>query len=420
MNMESEATHSEYARWYNAIGGESVSNLVDLALKKDPQIAAFRSRLRQAGIQTRRSRSFFLPSAGIGMRAGRQRERISNETQSDENLVDFTAAVRWEADIRGSLRQSVQAGLAREKIAQVEYEIERTRLAAEVVSEWLRWNSGKVQSGIYGLLIEDAIQQVDFIDQSYLSGDASRLDLLESKTNLRALRSLALEAETQTALASSRLTALCGLEAVQNLEISRIEIGNTEREFSFLVDTNAMLERRLELKILRAGLDKQNAQLAKAIAEQWPKLTLSINIASSAESFTSLFEDQLVNLLADLFWNSFEGGRKRLKVDLEKERTKELMLLFEAASLDAIDGAGRAAIRLRDAEAQLEQTRLRSELAEERLEEANKRYLNGQERYDRVLDARIQRQILLIESSTRKQTLGEAQVDFMLQLGWSE
>ncbi len=409
-----------FSAWYLDFGYEVLSDLVSSVTENHPSVGAAKERIEQARIETRIRRSSRKPVVRVGVVGASDKWRVQRESQASVDRVDFNASAQWEADLRGALRAAVEVGVANERVAEVDLGRIKTALASEVVAGWLQFQSSIERIAIYESLVKDEVDQLALVDEMFRQGQASRLDLLEQEANLIALRARSLEAAEAKQAAYSRLLSLCGKDALGVAVVDKGRSFSVPSDLTIDMDTKSVLARRLDLRAVEGELAVRDAFLARALAERWPKLALGVDLQSSAGAISSLFESQLASLFAELLWDVFDGGRKELGIDLERSRVRELALLLAETSVAAVEEIELSLVREEYSKRGYASIVSALAVANERFREANERYLNGLESYDRLLAAKIREQELRVELSERKLALGIARLELMLAIGWQE
>ena len=88
-----------------------------------------------------------------------------------------------------------------------------------------------------------------------------------------------------------------------------------------------LVRRRPDLRQTFYELKARDADLAAAVANQYPRLNLSASISTSTESSEHLFDTWVASVAGQIVGPLFDGGRRRAEVD-----RREALLRAEAAN----------------------------------------------------------------------------------------
>ncbi|MCH6258547.1 TolC family protein [Puniceicoccaceae bacterium K14] len=407
-----------YYEWYLGYGYECLPEIIADVLEGHPRVKSAKERVEQARLQKRFQRSGMGPSLQSTVTGSSEKERVKRQSSDGVEAVGIGLTADWELDMRGSLRAAYRAGVAYEQIAWAEYESVRASLAAEVLFECLQLSSSIEQESIYKGLINNASEQLKLVDRMFTQGQASRLDLMEQKSNLVSLRTRSLEATESRERATRRLVSFCGEGRVEDLVMILSNPARVSPVSFENLNTSNLLDQRLDLLALRREFEVRNADLARALAERWPKISLGWDFESSASSLSRLFETQLTTLFAELVWDVFNSGEKKLRIEIERLKVREIVSRLEEASIDAIEEVSLAMIRYKYTKDKYDSILNDLSLAKDRVAEAERLYLNGVEGYERLLAALIYQQELSISLAGMKRDLGLDRLELMMSLGW--
>jgi NodT family efflux transporter outer membrane factor (OMF) lipoprotein len=302
-------------QWWNVFQSPQLTDLIDGALKANPDIQAAVAGLKNAQENARAQRATLFPTvqAGFGASQNQTPTSLSPATASGATVYGlFTAGltVTYALDLWGANRRQIESFDAQAEAQCFQLEGAYLSLASNVVA-------GAIQEA--GLRAQiDATQRI-------IAAQRETLDILQRQSGLGAIpggdvatqqASLA-QAETalpplQKALAQQRnlLATLTGRLPNRNL-IEQFELSDLKlpQELPLSLPSR-MVEQRPDVRAAEANLHSASALVGVAVANQLPQITLNSNINSQALTLDTLFGPGLVGSLvgANVVQTLIDGG----------------------------------------------------------------------------------------------------------------
>ena len=180
------------------------------------------------------------------------------------------------------------------------------------------------------------------------------------------------------------------------------------------------LQQRPDVRQGWLSLLAADQRVAVAIADRFPRLSLSASATSSSDKARDLFNDWLGNLSANLLLPVIDGGRRRAEVDSRRAVAAEALDNYRQTLVQAFAEVEDALVQERQQQAFLasvdKQLRL-STLAIQRLRDS---YRNGAVDYLRVLTALVSQQSLERTQIQARRQLIEFRINLYRALagGW--
>lgn len=337
--------------WWERFGDEQLTRYIKIALNQNLDLAQATARLTQAQAGLGAANAALLPSGHISGQAARAYQsvetplgQILNTTPSFDrygNSYEANLSASWELDLFGGLRRDRERVLAEYQVTSAG--IAATRLAVASQTANIYVNIRAIQARL-----DIALKQVDTQQQ------------ILAMTNLLYNKGLTSERQVnqaQAALAQYQATVPvmeASLETMLNtLDVMLGTVPGTHREElttqSPIPTTPKMIQmgtpaelltRRPDLIIAERHLAASNAQIGAAIAEYYPKLSLSGLLGSA----TSIAEGNLLTNGANqaagvlgLRWRLFDFGRIDAQITQAKGREAEMLAAYRLAVLKATE-----------------------------------------------------------------------------------
>lgn len=352
------------AHWWTALGDPVLDDLVERALRANPNIAVARARLRQARAALRSERANGLPAARatalaahahlppLGDLAGAgnaEQEAGASEgaaLPSSLNLYSVGFDASWEIDLFGGQRRATEAAGAAAQAAEASLADAQLSLAADVAQTYVNLRATQARQALADAAIERQQRALDLTARRVQGGTASRLDLERLRGQLESTRADIEPLAAQLDAQRDALAVLLG-QAPGTLDA---ELGAPARNAGAVPlppaavavgDPAAMLRRRPDIRAAERTLAARQAQVGQAEAARFPRLTLLglIGIGGTHLADLTHLDDYSAIAAPQLSWNLLDFGRVRAGIDRAEGARDEAEAQYRLAVLNALRDA---------------------------------------------------------------------------------
>ncbi|MFB4393391.1 MULTISPECIES: efflux transporter outer membrane subunit [unclassified Pseudomonas] len=349
-----EARHSlpsnaPFERWWQGFGDPVLDRLVDTALRQNLSLEQALARRTQAQAFAQGARAQLLPEGHADAGASRARRSLQDPQVATERsvlpgfersgtLYDAGISSLWELDLAGGLRRGAEAALAEYQAAQADQAAARIQVAAGVIDGYLLVRLLQARLGVAEeqVATQGAILRlVEVLKNRGLAPDRelqqSRAELALAQASVPALRTRLSAARNNLDVLLARLpgTPDAGLDAPAPLPTApRIEAAG---------GTAALLRGRPDLIVAERRLAAANERIGQALAEYYPKVSLSALIGSTTPHAGDLFSGDSKQAAATLGlrWRLFDFGRVDAEVQGAKGAYAGLLASYREQVLEA-------------------------------------------------------------------------------------
>jgi NodT family efflux transporter outer membrane factor (OMF) lipoprotein len=404
INTSAQAADARF--WWQGYADPILGELVEESLQNNLDIAAARSRLKQARALTTVARSNGGPTLDAGADLNGSSILAGRNARDTEGAASGSLLFSWDPDLFGGLRREVESAEASER-RQALLTQDTTRLiAAEVVRQYLNLQRSALQLTLVRQSLDLQRQTLDLAEQRFDAGIGSLLDVSRARAQLAATR--AQIGPIQSDLASSQ-TALSVLIA----DMDTVIVPDQTPGIPIYAEGPApglprdLLRRRPDVQAAEAELARTTAEIGVAEAELYPRLNIPGVLTASATGFGAgeVVTAIIASLAASLDIPLFDQGGRRASVDAAEARTEEALLAYRQQLLLALAEAETAL-------AQVEATSQRQRDLQQAVEASTRAYEQAQDLYTQglvgfldVLDA--ERSLL-----SNRQSLADADTDY--------
>lgn len=406
-------------KWWLAFEDPFLSDLIDQALSHNFNLLATYDRLAQARAIAKKTGAELIPQLNGSFASSR---RISDTSSGQSTLDEFTAgfAASYELDLWGRIRSGIHAAELDEKAAMEDIQIAAITLSAEITSTWYKLIDQRLQSLLLDKQIKTNQDNVDILVTRFNLGQARAADVFQQQQLLQARIGDKTTVSANIKSFEYQLATLSG-KPVHNLTLE------DKNEFPALPPkpntglSSDLIQRRPDIRKAYLKIQAADQRIASAIADRFPKISLSANFNSSTPDLHNLFNNWLATLAGNLVLPIIDGHRRIAEVEKNQAIFSETVNQYGAVILSALQEVETALIQ--EQQQSLLLTSLDQQLKLSRLanEQVQLRYQYGDIDFLRVLSAR-----LTLQTLERSRIRAERElIDFRINLykalagGWS-
>lgn len=377
--------------WWSMFGDPVLDDLETRAEAASPTLAAALARYDQARAVARVEASDLIPTVGVGADGSRQRvsgNRFQgNGTAQTYNDYSVGAALDYELDLWGRIRNSVKAARADAQASQADLAAARLSLQAAVADAYARLRGLDAQADLLHRTVEAFDRAYRLTDTRHEGGIASGIDVNRARTTLSNAKARISAVANERAATEHELAALTGAVAsdfaiapkVQPLSAPAVPAGAP----------SALLQRRPDVAAAERRMFAMNARIGVARAAFFPSLTLGLSGGWQTTHGQLLSTPTSVWGLGPLAaaLPLFDGGRRKAQVKLSRADYEEQAATYRETVLGAFREVEDGLAALRHLSVQLVDQRDAAQAAQKTSDLAFTRYRDGASDYLEVVTA---------------------------------
>lgn len=322
--------------WWRAFESAQLTQLVENAQQKNPDLVIAAERVKQAELQMKIANSSLFPSLGLSAstRESKSKPEGGDWTRSDSSSAGLSAS--YEVDLWGGEMANRSASKAGYKSTVFSNEATRLSISAGVAAAWFNYLAlqERIATTQKNIEIAERIQKI--VDSLYRNGIASAADVAVQRTNLFSQQNALLPLQLQLDQTRAAIALLQGQipqgyqlasEKIIDLKIPTIEAG---------IPAN-VITRRPDVASSEAQLQASSANVYAARTALLPSIQLGANMGSSAsELFRLNPATQSAGWSLSLAQNLFASGRYVNQVRVSESRRVELLEQYRKVILTAL------------------------------------------------------------------------------------
>ncbi|TGN95743.1 efflux transporter outer membrane subunit [Burkholderia sp. USMB20] len=351
MDQRHAVAEADLATWWTGFGDPRLMQYITLALAQNLDLAQAAARVAQARAGLGAANAALLPSGNVSGQAARIYQsvetplgRVLNSTpgfdrHGNDYEADFNAS--WELDVFGGLRRGREAALADYQASEAAAVATRLAVAAQTADTYItiRGLQGRLKVARDQVRTEQDL--LSTLNLQYGKGLAAELQVRQAEGALAQVRATVPVLEAALEAAMNALDVMLGsqpgthrteLVAGGDVPVApRIAATGTPGE---------LLRRRPDLIVAERRVAASNARIGVAIAEYYPKFSLSGLLGSATTMGAgNLFAggaNQAAGVLG-LRWRLFDFGRINAQIAQAKGQDAEMLAAYRLAVLHATE-----------------------------------------------------------------------------------
>ena len=387
-------------RWWRALDDPKLENLVAEALEDNLDLKTAWDRLDQARAVARKERASLWPQldgSASGSRTVQESEGASFITQStvpqaggggertytDDFTLGLTAS--YEVDVWGRVQAATDAAELSAQASQQDVRAAALSLTAQVANTWYRLVTQRAQLELLRNQVATNQRYLELVRLRFNKGDVAATDVLQQQKLLDSTRTKKARARAELKRLQHQMAVLMG-EAPENIELP--EQGALP-ELPPLPDTGVpakWVRRRPDIRNAYLRVRSADRQVAAAIADQYPRFSISADFQSTAAEPGELLQEWFARLAGNMSAPILDGGRRDAEVDRSRASAAERLHNYGQTLLTGIQEVEDALSNEHHQRTVLKRVRKQLRLSERTLDQLLRKYRNGRVNFLRVLD----------------------------------
>ncbi|MFD2302845.1 efflux transporter outer membrane subunit [Roseibacillus ishigakijimensis] len=381
-DFSGSGTEAVGERWWRAFGDGDLNSLENQALGGSFTLQVAAARLKQARAVWQQARSQW----DLQLDGSAESTVLELGEGNSAGVFGLGLGASYEVDLWGRIQAEVAAEDFRMRATGEDYQAAALSLSAEVATTWFQLVEARAQQDLVRAQIATNDKVVQGLEKRFVEGQGRGVDILRQRQLVESTRERLTVAELQTGVLENELAVLLGKAP----GTGSLPQGHDLPSLPAAPRTGvpvALLQRRPDVRAAFERIRAADAEVAVAIADQFPRLTLTGSTGSAADGVSALFSDWLTRLGAELVGPILDGGRRRAEVERTQAVLEESIADYRQTVIVAMREVENALVRERKQRQRIEQLETQLTLAERSSRQLQREFLNGVSEYLDVLTA---------------------------------
>jgi NodT family efflux transporter outer membrane factor (OMF) lipoprotein len=377
--------------WWKKFGDAQLDRLMSQALAGNLDIKIALTRIDQARAERRGTQAELFPSVNATTGVQRQSNPFPGLAPGIKyNMFELGFDALWEVDLFGRQQRRLESASAELDAAGEQYHQSLVTLTADLARSYIDYRSLQNQLRITRSNLESQQHTLALTEKLFNEGVSARHDVVRARaqTEITSSQIPALEANMIASL--RQLEVLIGQQpGALTAELNAPAAMPVAPARQLLMSPTETIRHRPDLHVAERRLAAATAMQGAAIAELFPKISLSAFLGLRNTDIETLFKSAAFSYgtAANLMQPLLNFGRIQAGIDLAEAKQKEAYLAYEKAVLEALQETETALTRYLKEEIRRQALALSVADLQESVRLSQLRYQEGVISFLDVLDA---------------------------------
>ncbi len=378
-------------KWWLDFNDDALNGVVERALAGNFSLKMAKARLDQAYAAAKVSGADVYPALNANAGAGTSftnQKSMANSSGDVKRTDSFSAglSLSYEVDLWGRVSSLKDAALYDVNASRGDLESAAVTLTAETAKGWYQLVAQNRLLDFLKKQEEIGVLQFDIMQNRYKAGMVSYSDVLSQENILSQLRGQIEQAELAKTLDVNRLSYLIGVVP----SAFDLNISSDLPVLPPFPDTGIpsdVVNKRGDVKAAFERVRAADSRVASAIADRYPKISLSASASLQSDSVSDFFTNWVSNLAANITMPLFDGGRLSATVEAKKAVLDEAVQNYGDTVLTAVREIEDAIAQERSQQSYVEKVRAQYKMVSDKRNLAYINYKSGVSDYAVYLTA---------------------------------
>ncbi|WP_448622980.1 efflux transporter outer membrane subunit [Dickeya fangzhongdai] len=351
VNQRHAATRAELLTWWEGFGDPQLTRFVTLALEQNLDLAQASARVLQARAGLGAANAALLPSGNISGQASRAYQsvetplgKVLNSTPDFDrygNAYEANIGASWELDVFGGLRRGREAALAEYQASEAGAVATRLAVAAQTADIYITIRGLQARLNVARRQVQTEQELLSTVNRLYDQGLAAELQVRQAEGVLAQVQASVPVLQTALDAAMNALDVMLGsVPGTHRAALADAGSIPAAPQIAATGSPGELLRRRPDLIVAERRLAASNARIGVAVAEYYPKFSLSgllgsTTTVSSGNLFTGGASQS--SGVIGLRWRLFDFGRINAQINQAKGQEAEMLAAYRLAVLRAAE-----------------------------------------------------------------------------------
>lgn len=387
-NFSASGIAQQPDQWWRSFNDSNLNQLCEKALSSNFSLAAVYNRLEQANAIAKKTGAELIPQVN-GTVLGNHASRATPA------LKDFALGLAsiYEIDLWGRIRNATNAAKLDVNAAEEDVYSAAISLTAEITTTWYRLIEQRQQLELLDRQIAINKNNVTLVTVRFRGAQASAADVFQQQQLLESVIGTRHTVVSTLAVLENQLAILTG-NPPGTFELPNSTDFPTIPELPATGLSVQLMQRRPDVRKAYYTVQAADQRIASAIADRFPKFSLSANVEVGSPDFQSVLNNWLATIAGNLVLPVIDGKRRIAEVERTQAVAAEALNNYATAMLNAVTEVENALIQERQQQLLVKNLERQVELARQASNIIRLRYINGAMDFLRVLSAILSQQSL--------------------------
>lgn len=366
--------------WWGAFNRPVLNALIAHALVNNQDVAQSIATYKQARAISNMTGSDRLPQLDLESNASKDWEG----SDAQRGASDIGGALSWEIDVFDRIGSARRADIYEAQARMYDVDATRLTLSAEVANAYFGAVSAQERIKLLRSQLKLDRELQGLLELRLNNGVGTNVDVLQQKSRVADSEALIPVAQSEAAVFENRLDVLLGFVPDGQSRVQDDESLDFISTMPAIGVPAVLLLNRPDLKSAQASLIAADADIASAIADRLPRITLT---GSYAFSDTASYTGPVGLIMGGFIQPLLDWGKRKSEVERNEALYEERLARFTQTFLEAVEDVENALIQERKQREYIYRLQQREAILKETVSATEDRYTEGVDDYLPVINA---------------------------------
>ncbi|MGA1846091.1 TolC family protein [Deferribacter abyssi] len=374
--------------WWKSFNSKELEKLISMALKDNFNVQTALLKIKEADLQYKRDKTTLFPHVNFSTGYTRNKTKQKGFPTVATNQYTLGINTSYEIDLWGKIREGIKITDLNKLEQLAAFNTAIITVSSEIAKNWLNILSIREKKKILEEQIFFAKQKLYVLEANYINNIATLNDFISTKQQLISYKNELVQLEAEERISLNQLNLLIGKSSTEPIKVTN----NSLPKMPPLLDIGLpvdLLKNRPDVKAAQIKLAKAFSNVKLAKTDRFPKLTLSANFDYNSNRISTIFDNWVFNLAANLAYPLIDYGKRKLNVEIAKIQKNEAFINYKNTVFTAIKEVEDALINLKKSKEILNIITEQISSEKNKLSNIENDYLSGKTNYINVLSTKI-------------------------------
>ena len=377
------------SKWWQEFNTPELNELVELALENNQDLGAAEAAVRAAQADLDSASTSLFPA--FTLNASRNERTVKGNALSPVALstsgytTSAQLSAEYEIDLWSRVRSSNKAAQANLQASELDFQASQLAIAGQVSTAWVQWVATNQTINLFQQELSDYETNLKLVEFRFKQGSAPASDVLQQRQLVESTRGSLASAQSNAKLIANSLNTLTA-RPFYKMQTQSDDLPELPPFPDTGVPSEA-LQRRPDVQSAMQQIQAADQQVAAAIANRFPQLTLTASFGDQTRDSSTLFDNFTRNFALNMIAPLFDGGARAAQVDSRKAQLEQAFARYRQTTLAAIEEIENALVQEANQKDVVTSLAQQVELAEQSLARLFAGYRNGSVSYLNILNA---------------------------------
>lgn len=371
-------------KWWEGFNSVELNQLIESAITNNFDVQQAWARLEQSKAQAAKSGSYQYPEASVYGGYTRSEQQKDGQDQVSTDTYNLGASISYEIDLWGKISSNKKSSNLELKATREDVSAAIMSLSGSIAETWINLISLYQQEQSILDQLQLNRQLMGLIQNRLVQAKSTPLDLYQQQQTIASLEAALIPIRSKRELYQHQLSLLLGKPATNITSVEQTQFPKITDVPNTGLPTD-LLSMRPDIRAAGLRLKAANWEISAAKADRLPSFKLTASYTYSSDEISTIFDNWLMNLAANLTGPIFDAGRRKNEVKRVEAVVNEKLAGYQKTVLTAVKEVEDALVEEKYYREELASKTFQLALSQKTMNEAKRRYLYGSNDFLSVL-----------------------------------